>query len=120
MSEKIRTWFVTNEFWPKANEQHYAFKFKPPESQYGKTFEVVMKSDYDLLMKDVEGLIEVLEKYANKNAEIIKKDKLDEWLKDSRANPDNFISGTLYVFGLTNNLAREALTAWQSKYGDGK
>jgi len=90
MKNKIRTWFVTNEFWPKANEQHYAFKFKPPESQYGKTFEVVMKSDYDLLMKDVEGLIEALNEI------------LIEVGSSTKAN----------------KIVMKAFSDWQSKYGN--
>ena len=65
----MKTWWVTNEFWPKANEQHYAFSEKPSESQYGKTFEVVMKSDFDSINEALKIAVDALEcVFKNSNA----------------------------------------------------
>ena len=73
-----------------------------------KTFRELMQLNIDLEAK-LKLAVEALEFYADLDAEIIKKDKLDQWLDDSRSNPGNFISGNLYVFGLTKGFAQQAL-----------
>lgn len=57
----MKTWWVTNEFWPKANEQHYAFSEKPSVKEYGETFEVVQKSEYEKVNEALKVAVDELE-----------------------------------------------------------
>ncbi len=62
----------------------------------------VLKADYKQLEKCVK-------LYASEDCEIIKKHDLEKWLDDCRSNPDNFTSGILYKFGMTNGFASDCL-----------
>jgi transposase-like protein len=43
--------------------------------------------------------------------EVINVKKLDQWLEDSRSNPDNFMSGLLYEFGRAEHVVIDKLQA---------
>lgn len=103
---------MPREFWIKATRvrngvKSYTATLAP--IRVAGEIHVIEKSEYDKLKADLDIAVWALEMYADQNAEIIKSDKLKAWLEDSRANPKNFLSGYLCIFGFTKGFAREAL-----------